>query len=63
MKQETKKEIKMWYYSTRADEFYYEYPNNVLEYKRTECLTDEQFKRLGKKKAKEILLAPSFWIN
>ena len=58
-----KKEVKMWYYGTRAEEFYYEYPSNVPEYKRTECLTDAQVKKVGMKKAKEILLAPSFWIG
>jgi hypothetical protein len=53
----------MWYYGTRDNKFYHEYPSNVPLYKRSECLTDRQFKKLGRKKAKKILLAPNFWID
>lgn len=56
-------ERKRWYYGTRLNKWYFEYPSVMPEYKRNEGLSDSDFKRLGESKARGIILAPSILIS
>lgn len=57
------KEQKRWYYGTRKGEWFLSYPKDVDEYKREEGISQSDMKKLGKEKAKEIVLSPTFYIG
>ena len=59
----TTKENKRWYYGTRLGRWYHVYPSSMPEYKKDEGLSDAEFKKLGRKRAKEKVLSPSFFIT
>jgi hypothetical protein len=56
-----KKEAKQWYYGTRLEKWYLECPSNVPAYKRNEGITQSRMRKLGRAKAKRIVLAPSVY--
>ena len=54
-----KREVKKWYYGTRLNKWYLEYPSKVPAYKRNEYVTQAEMKRIGRARAKRKVLAPS----
>jgi hypothetical protein len=51
---------KQWFYGTREGKWYLADVSEVPEYKRREGITQATMRKIGRRKAKTMALAPSF---